>query len=401
MANKSLVQRGGQPGDASSSLPFRSKSVWFNSLVLVGTLAFIMSNTWGALHFVLNQQSDSRAALLDASHSPPPARGTALQTQEQQQQHGASPYGLFVPEGPAIALPSVRTTTAEEESIKRSFYGGEGDKAHLGGFTAFDPMGVSPSLWKHMIEKLGVRTLLDVGCGRGISTSWFVMHGLEYVVCAEGSHDAVEQSLLPKIEDVPNGTQYEIVEHDFSRGPWWPSRTVDAVWCVEFTEHVGRNFQPNYLTAWRKAGLIFMTHSLWGGWHHVEVHDGTWWIDRMEAMGFRYADRLTKEMRDKARQDRGNMEYVPEGMSATNVGQHIWGTLLVFINPLVTARYEHAHLFAEHGCNSAKHGREQECGKPDSDPDVVNLTPLPDSFKPLKLTKEMDDQWINLIKDLK
>lgn len=49
-------------------------------------------------------------------------------------------------------------------------------------------------------------------------------------------------------------------------GPWWPKRTVDAVWCVEFTEHVGRNFQPNYITAWRKAALIFMTHSLWGGW---------------------------------------------------------------------------------------------------------------------------------------
>ncbi len=72
----------------------------------------------------------------------------------------------------------------------------------------------------------------------------------------------MEQSIIPK----------EIVtEHDFSRGPWWPERTVDAVWCVEFTEHVGRNFQPNYLTAFRKAALIFVTHSNWGGWHHVSL----------------------------------------------------------------------------------------------------------------------------------
>jgi hypothetical protein len=41
---------------------------------------------------------------------------------------------------------------------------------------------------------------------------------------------------------------------------------------VEFTEHVGRNYQPNYITAFRKAALIFVSHSLWGGWHHVEVH---------------------------------------------------------------------------------------------------------------------------------
>jgi hypothetical protein len=30
-----------------------------------------------------------------------------------------------------------------------------------------------------------------------------------------------------------------------------------------------------------------------------------------------------------------------------------------------------------------------------------HLTPLPESFKPLKLTKEMDDAWFNLIKDFK
>lgn len=128
---------------------------------------------------------------------------------------------------------------------------------------------------------------------------------------------------------------------------------------VQFTEHVGRNYQPNYLTAWRKAGIIFMTHSLWGtfhkhwfaptsfnhvshqsnfafagGWHHVEVHDSTWWIVRMEAMGFVYSDILTKEMRSKAKEDRERMDLVPESMRSPdkksyNVAQHIWGTLLV------------------------------------------------------------------------
>ncbi len=156
-------------------------------------------------------------------------------------------------------------------------------------------MGVSPSLWKHMVSRfmsiemieweklisllqinnhltsdafqianLGVKSLLDVGCGKGISTSWFVTHGLDFVQCVEGSHDAVSQSIIPNADE-------HVVEHDFSRGPWWPDRTVDAAWAVEFTEHVGRNYQPNYITAFRKAALIFVTHSNWGGWHHVEV----------------------------------------------------------------------------------------------------------------------------------
>ncbi|KAL3765981.1 hypothetical protein ACHAWO_002973 [Cyclotella atomus] len=45
-------------------------------------------------------------------------------------------------------------------------------------------MGVSPTLWKHMVEWLGIESLVDVGCGRGISTSWFVLHGLKYIVMA-------------------------------------------------------------------------------------------------------------------------------------------------------------------------------------------------------------------------
>lgn len=128
--------------------------------------------------------------------------------------------GIVIPEGPAIARPSVRTTKEEESTIKRKFYGGEGDKPHLGGFTSFDPNGISPSLWKEMVEWMGVKSLIDVGCGRGISTSWFVLHGMEYVVCVEGSHDAVTHSLLPGLKP-QEGTEFELVEHDFSLGPWW------------------------------------------------------------------------------------------------------------------------------------------------------------------------------------
>ena len=57
------------------------------------------------------------------------------------------PYGLTIPKTPAVAMPSVRLSVEEDAQVKRSFYGGKGDKPHLGGFTSFDPMGVSPTLW--------------------------------------------------------------------------------------------------------------------------------------------------------------------------------------------------------------------------------------------------------------
>ncbi len=86
------------------------------------------------------------------------------------------------PQGSPPNLPSVRVTDAEaKENVddKRKIYGGRGDKAHLGGFTTIDSFGLSPRVWRDMMEYFGVKTLLDVGCGKGISTSWFYLQGVE------------------------------------------------------------------------------------------------------------------------------------------------------------------------------------------------------------------------------
>jgi hypothetical protein len=135
---------------------------------------------------------------------------------------------LAIPRDQAQNLPSVRTEPKDE--VKRSIYGGAGDKQHLGGFTDIDTSGISPRAWKWMVNRLNIQSVLDVGCGRGISTTWFLFHGLR-ALCVEGSHDARERTMLPDPDT-------QMVEHDFSRGPWWPGPTFDAVWCVEFLEHV-------------------------------------------------------------------------------------------------------------------------------------------------------------------
>ena len=202
---------------------------------------------------------------------------------------------------------------------------------------------------------------------------------------------------------------------------------------MEFTEHVGRNFQPNYLTAFQKAGIIFMTHSLWGGerlamliletrslrknsschsatadpkgWHHVEVHDKEWWIVRMQSMGFVYAESLTNKLKKIAREDKDRRDLVAQMANfpereTFGVGQHLWGTLLVFLNPLVLSRHEHAHLYSEHGCNHPQRGREQECGKAGLGAGVEMNTALPPEYKAIPITKEMDANWLDLIREI-
>jgi hypothetical protein len=111
-------------------------------------------------------------------------------------------------------MPSILVTERKDTGI----YGGKIDKMHLGGFTAYDEQGVSNNTFNFMLGILGIRSVLDIGCGRGISTSYFMEKGAR-VLCLEGSHDAVLSSFLP-LE--------KIVEHDFTRGPWWPNDTYDA-----------------------------------------------------------------------------------------------------------------------------------------------------------------------------
>lgn len=347
----------------------------------------------------VNSATDSASLRADAVSQLSLSAAAAVQAQPaSQSQNASSPphagggiHGVGIPAGGAQALPSIRTSEAEEASIgiKRKIYGGKGDKAHLGGFTDIDLHGISPTLWKYLVQHLGVKSILDIGCGKGVSSSWFAYHGLE-VLCAEGSHDAVTQSILPD-------PATQVVEHDFSRGPWWPSKTYDAVWCVEFTEHVGRNFQQNYVTAFRKAAFIFVTHSGWGGWHHVEVHDDDWWQMRFESYGFVFSKILTDKARGVAGEEmRSGTPSPVEGQNYN--AQHLRINLQVFINPSVASLPEHQHLLAEHGCYGGKNDKGRihiECG---GENDKEKLTALPASYQPLALDSEMDTKWENMIK---
>lgn len=295
---------------------------------------------------------------------------------------------LGIPPGQAVNLPSIRETDAAVDN-KRKSYGGTGDKKHLGGFTDFDVNGISPALWKHMVSNYGIKSFLDVGCGKGTSTTWWLTHGAD-VLCVEGSHDAVKKTFLPD-------PAHQIVEHDFARGPWWPTKTYDAAWSVEFLEHVNLQYHFNYVTAFRKAALLFVTSSRWGGWHHVEVHPDEWWIRKYESYGFKYDQQLTDQVRKWAKEESNNRTAIAPNGNRLN-GQHIWLSMKVFVNPAVAALPRHAHLFPQFGCYGGRTQGEikhRECG---TGREGKMETPLDKSLYPLELTPEMDLDWENLIR---
>jgi SAM-dependent methyltransferase len=195
--------------------------------------------------------------------------------------------------------------------------GGIGDPKHLGGFHSFNKHTVSPFVWKQMVEKYNIRSVLDIGCGRGWSTLWFRLHGLDSV-CVDGSRDAIRQTVLPADA---------IVEHDFTLGPWWPEKTYDAVWASDFIQMVSLPFQANYLAAFRKAALIFVTAPQHGGWHAVQTHPFGWWIRRFELLGFRYDEELTFELHKLAKEESDSNINAPDG--STYGAQSIISSLLV------------------------------------------------------------------------
>uniref|UniRef100_A0A7S2YSX7 Methyltransferase type 11 domain-containing protein n=1 Tax=Entomoneis paludosa TaxID=265537 RepID=A0A7S2YSX7_9STRA len=219
---------------------------------------------------------------------------------------------------------------------------------------------------------------MDIGCGRGISTLWFHLQGLD-TLCVEGSHDAVQQSLLPDVAS-------QVVQHDYSRGPWWPEKTYDATWAVEFLEHVGVNYHFNYITTMRKSAMIFATSSRRGGWHHVEVHPDDWWIRKFESYGFIYDDKLTQQIRVLMRTDQ-SLRHL--GGPKWN-GAYVRLSLKVFINPVVAALPQHAHLFHQHGCfQSWKAGivTNRPCQEQNGE------SALPQSFWPLEIDPKAEEEW--------
>lgn len=158
---------------------------------------------------------------------------------------------------------------------------------HLGGYVAGgDPLCMYPDMWAWVVQREGIRTVLDVGCGDGAAMQTFRNLG-----CSVAGVDGVEQA------------DPAIFTHDFTDGPFKiEGDFVDLVWSCEFVEHVEEEYVPNFLAAFSLAPLVMMTHATPGqpGWHHVNCQKGDYWEHAMSLIGYELDEELTAVTRARA-----------------------------------------------------------------------------------------------------
>ena len=109
------------------------------------------------------------------------------------------------------------------------------------------------------------------------------------------------------------------------------------VWSAEFLEHIKEEYMPNYMSTFKRAKVILVTHSVWGGWHHATIKRSNWWIYKFEQYGFVYMDELTQIARKKCpllKQDFKYPYHYVNPKDGNRVNSHFHFRGLIFFNKL-------------------------------------------------------------------
>jgi len=134
-----------------------------------------------------------------------------------------------------------------------------------------------PTLWRYLIERFGVSSVLDVGCGEGHAVKFFhrlglVAHGIDGLITNVG------RPVTP------------IALHDLLAGPY--IMPVDMVWSCEVAVHIAEEKVDNFLDTLANGRIVAMTHAVPGqaGHHHVNCQPAEYWIEKMTSRRYTLAE---------------------------------------------------------------------------------------------------------------
>jgi SAM-dependent methyltransferase len=178
---------------------------------------------------------------------------------------------------------------------------------HLGGYIAGgDQATIYPELWDWFVDRLWVRSVIDVGCGEGWALRYFRKRG-----CKVFGVDGITQ-------DDP-----DIIAWDYTLGGAPLEEHVDLAWCCEFVEHVKEQYLPNFLSSFRLAEYVALTHAMPGqaGWHHVNNQPPAYWQGVLAAIGYQLDRQLTLLARGEAAHNKHPQNhFVRSGMVFRRAG---------------------------------------------------------------------------------
>jgi cyclopropane fatty-acyl-phospholipid synthase-like methyltransferase len=161
--------------------------------------------------------------------------------------------------------------------------------AHLGGHQM--ETHVDEGALQLLIDKFGVQSYLDVGCGPGGMVDLAESKGLT-VLGVDG--DYTLERAKPE----------NFVLHDYTKGPAPVGKPIgydnwDLGWSCEFLEHVEERYMDNYMDTFLKCKRIVVTHAFpgQGGHHHVNEKDPNYWFQQFGQRGFLLDMKTTDEVR--------------------------------------------------------------------------------------------------------
>ena len=157
-----------------------------------------------------------------------------------------------------------------------------------------------PKMWRYLVDKYNMKSVLDVGCGFGFHLKYFKdFMGLN-VKGVEGSKKVQELSFFPE----------NIINHDYSSGPLILNESFDLCWSIEFVEHVGEQYSENFIKTFQSCKYLLMTFATkgQGGHHHVNENSEEYWVNKLANHGFSLDENETPIIREMALEDLRDFE---------------------------------------------------------------------------------------------
>jgi SAM-dependent methyltransferase len=147
----------------------------------------------------------------------------------------------------------------------------------------------APYLWRYLIRRFAIRSMLDVGCGEGHAVNFFWKEGV-FAHGIDGLRSNVERAVVP------------IALHDILEGPYM--MPVDLVWSCEVAEHILPEKVDHYLDTLANGRIVAMTHAVPGqdGHNHVNLQPAEYWTAGMGRRGY-VLERSQKFYREIAAKD--------------------------------------------------------------------------------------------------
>ena len=128
-----------------------------------------------------------------------------------------------------------------------------------------------------LIKEMNFKSVLDVGCGTGVSLKYFIDHKIE-AFGIENSEVAIAQSLVKD----------KIIRHNYNR-ELNLNMQFDCVWSFEVIEHIHPKYENNFLkTLINHSSVIIISGARTGqgGYGHFNEQEPEYWISKFRSLEY-------------------------------------------------------------------------------------------------------------------